>query len=66
MWQDYNGQMNFAAVEGEYRTFAQGTSKEETAASRGHRRFGGFSMGSVTTWHTFQYCQPLQTRSPQY
>jgi predicted peptidase len=25
-------------------------------ASRGHRGFGGFSMGSVATWRTFQYC----------
>jgi predicted peptidase len=24
--------------------------------SRGHRGFGGFSMGSVATWRTFQYC----------
>lgn len=24
--------------------------------SRRHRAFAGFSMGSVTTWHTFQYC----------
>lgn len=28
-------------------------SKYNTNASRAHRAFGGFSMGSVTTWHTF-------------
>ena len=44
------------AVEGKYRTFAEGTAPEELMASRDHRGFGGFSMGSVTTWHTFQYC----------
>lgn len=44
------------AVEGKYRTFAKGTAPEELKASRDHRGFGGFSMGSVTTWHTFQYC----------
>ena len=44
------------AVEGKYRTYAKGTTPEELKASRGHRGFGGFSMGSVTTWHTFQYC----------
>lgn len=27
-----------------------------TYANRSHRAFVGFSMGSVTTWHTFQYC----------
>ncbi len=44
------------AVEGTYSTYAVGTSPEELEASRGHRAFAGFSMGSVATWHTFQYC----------
>ena len=26
--------------------------------SRNHRAFCGFSMDSVTTWHTFEYCLP--------
>lgn len=43
-------------VEGKYSTYAGGTSKQELAESREHRAFAGFSMGSVTTWHTFQYC----------
>jgi predicted peptidase len=30
--------------------------KYRTLASRDHRGFGGFSMGAVTTWRTFQYC----------
>lgn len=44
------------AVEGTYSTYAAGTSVEDFTASRDHRGFGGFSMGSVATWHTFQYC----------
>ena len=44
------------AVEGKYRTYAEGTSWQELTESRSHRAFAGFSMGSVTTWHTFQYC----------
>ena len=43
------------AVEGTYRTFAASTRKADLVASRDHRGFGGFSMGSVTTWRTFQY-----------
>lgn len=44
------------AVEGKYSTYAEGTSAQELINSRSHRAFAGFSMGSVTTWHTFQYC----------
>ena len=43
------------AVEGKYSTYAADTSKEALIASRGHRGFGGFSMGSVNTWCTFRY-----------
>lgn len=44
------------AVEGRYSTYAESTSEQDLISSRDHRGFGGFSMGSVTTWHTFQYC----------
>ena len=44
------------AVEGRYSSYAEDTSPEGVAASRMHRGFGGFSMGSVATWHIFQYC----------
>lgn len=44
------------AVEGRYSSYAEDTSPEGIAASRMHRGFGGFSMGSVATWHIFQYC----------
>ncbi len=44
------------AVEGKYSTFAESTSEEDLKASRDYRGFGGFSMGSVATWRTFEYC----------
>lgn len=44
------------AVESKYSTYAKDTTLEGLAASRDHRGFGGFSMGSVNTWRTFQYC----------
>lgn len=44
------------AVEGRYSTYAEDTSPAGIAASRDHRGFGGFSMGSVNTWCTFRYC----------
>lgn len=44
------------AVEGRYSTYAEDVTPEGIKASRDHRAFGGFSMGSVTTWHTFLNC----------
>jgi hypothetical protein len=43
------------AVEGAYSTYAESTSQEDLMDSRDHRGFGGFSMGSVATWRTFQH-----------
>ncbi len=43
-------------MEGAYSTYAADTSEEGLRASRDHRAFCGFSMGSVATWRTFQYC----------
>ena len=40
-------------VEGHYRTYAETTDAAGLEASRTHRAFGGFSMGSVTTWYQF-------------
>jgi len=40
-------------VETTYHTYAASGSPEDLKASRAHRAFGGFSMGSVTTWHVF-------------
>ena len=44
------------AVESKYSTYAVSTGAAGLAASRDHRAFGGFSMGSMNTWHTFEHC----------
>lgn len=44
------------AVESKYSTYAASTDAAGLAASRDHRAFGGFSMGSMNTWHTFEHC----------
>lgn len=43
------------AVESKYGTYAEDTTPDGLMASRDHRGFGGFSMGSVNTWCTFRY-----------
>jgi len=43
-------------VEGKYSTYAKSTSKEDIAASRFHRAYGGFSMGSASTWAVVINC----------
>jgi predicted alpha/beta superfamily hydrolase len=43
------------AVESKYSTYAENLSLQGLMKSRDHRGFGGFSMGSVATWRTFQY-----------
>ena len=40
-------------IEETYHTYAESVSLEGLKASREHRAFGGFSMGSVTTWYMF-------------
>ena len=42
------------AVESAYSTYAETADSAGFAASREHRAFGGFSMGSVTTWYVFE------------
>ena len=42
------------AVEGEYNTYCKSTSRSGIRASRLHRGFGGFSMGSACTWWVFE------------
>lgn len=44
------------AVEGTFSTFAASTDRIDLRASRDHRAFGGFSMGSVATWQVFAQC----------
>jgi enterochelin esterase-like enzyme len=43
-------------VEGKYSTYAKSTSPEDIKASRMHRAYGGFSMGSVSTWAVLVNC----------
>jgi enterochelin esterase-like enzyme len=43
-------------VETKYNTYLKSKSTEDMKASREHRAFGGFSMGSVCTWYTFINC----------
>lgn len=52
--QDFENHL-MPAVEGQFHTYAQSVSDEDLKASRGHRAFGGFSLGSVTTWLQFCY-----------
>lgn len=54
------------AVEGKYHTYANTADSDSLKASRTHRAFGGFSMGSCTTWFAllenldyFSYFLPL-------
>ena len=41
------------AVEGRFHTYAESAADEDLRSSRDHRAFGGFSLGSVTTWQIF-------------
>jgi len=43
-------------VETKYNTYLASADLDAIKASREHRAFGGFSMGSVTTWYTFIHC----------
>ncbi len=43
-------------IETKYNTYAASGDIKDLKASREHRAFGGFSMGSVTTWYTFINC----------
>ena len=42
-------------VEGKYSTYAESTSLADIQASRYHRAYGGFSMGSISTWGVFMH-----------
>lgn len=43
-------------VETKYNTYTASADMKDLKASREHRAFGGFSMGSVTTWYTYINC----------
>lgn len=44
------------AIESHYSTYAESFDADGLKKSRDHRGFGGFSMGSVATWHVFDHC----------
>ena len=53
-------------LETRYNTYLESSDDEDIVASRGHRIFGGFSMGAVTTWYRmtdsmdwFEYFFPM-------
>lgn len=48
------------AVESRFSTYAETTDRAGIVESRDHRAFGGFSLGSVTTWYIFEHCFDLQ------
>lgn len=43
-------------VETKYNTHVESGDLSDLKATRAHRAFGGFSMGSVTTWYTYINC----------
>lgn len=43
------------AIESRYNVYAENTTQESLRAARAHRGFGGFSMGSNTTWLALMY-----------
>lgn len=57
-------------VEDKYSTYAKSTSIEDLQASRYHRAYGGFSMGSVSTWgvlcHNLDICAYYMPLSGDY
>ncbi|MBE5810587.1 MAG: hypothetical protein E7318_06570 [Clostridiales bacterium] len=53
-WYELNNYL-IPAFESEYHTYAQDVTPEGIRASRTHRALSGFSMGSLTTWVTFEH-----------
>lgn len=53
MFQQDVGKYLIPAIESRYSTYAASVAEEDLVASRDHRSFGGFSMGSTTTWAVF-------------
>ncbi len=43
-------------VEGKYSTYAESTTDAGLKASRSHRAYGGFSMGSLSAWCVADHC----------
>lgn len=43
-------------IEGKYNTYTESTTEKGMIDTRNHRAFGGFSMGSCSTWSVFIHC----------
>jgi enterochelin esterase-like enzyme len=43
-------------IETKYSTYAESGSPDDLVASRYHRAYGGFSMGSISTWGVLMHC----------
>lgn len=54
-WSEFR-EMLVPYIEGKYATYAASGSLEDLQASRYHRAYGGFSMGSVSTWGVLLNC----------
>lgn len=55
---DFNKEMRrciIPAVGEKYNTYLRGSEDEDITASRGHRAYGGFSMGALSTWYQLAY-----------
>ena len=57
--QEYKNDL-IPAVESKYSTYAETTDEAGIIASRDHRAFGGFSLGSITTWYIFEQVLEVQ------
>lgn len=56
LYQSYSSEVRkclIPAIESVYSTYAESVSDEDIVASRGHRGFGGYSMGAAITWNIF-------------
>ncbi len=56
LWHREFVQCLMPAVESRYATYARTGFESDLRASRNHRAFAGFSMGSVACWHIFEHC----------
>ena len=58
-WEEFRNDL-VPAVEAEYSTYAGGdVSEENLIATRDHRAFAGFSMGSITTIRVMMHCTDI-------
>lgn len=64
-WMEFRNDL-VPAVETEYSTYAESTDLEGLIASREHRGFAGFSMGSITTIQVMMHCTDIASYYGSY